>query len=54
VIEIEGDSHFAEGAGNYDAERTEWLKSRGMRVLRFTNEEVMREFEAVSLAIQEA
>jgi very-short-patch-repair endonuclease len=54
VIEIDGDSHFTEKGGSYDAARTKCLKSRGIRVLRFTNEEVMREFEAVSLAIQEA
>lgn len=47
VIEVDGDSHYGEGARVYDARRTNMLARRGLRVLRFTNREVMQEFDAV-------
>ena len=47
VIEVDGDSHFSEDGMRYDAVRTLQLKSEGIRVLRFTNIEVMEEFEGV-------
>ena len=47
VIEVDGDSHFTAVGEGHDAERTQWLKSRGIRVLRFTNAEVLQEFEGV-------
>ena len=48
VIEVDGDSHYTKVARIYDEARTQWLHAQGMRVLRFTNAEVMQEFEAVS------
>jgi very-short-patch-repair endonuclease len=52
VIEIDGDSH----AGNEarDAERTQWLEAHGYRVLRFWNNDVMRNMEGVLRALEEA
>ena len=47
VIEVDGDSHFSEDGVRYDAVRTLHLNSEGIRVLRFTNIEVMEEFEGV-------
>ena len=47
VIEVDGDSHFSEDGVRYDAVRTLHLESEGIRVLRFTNIEVMEEFEGV-------
>ena len=47
VIEIDGDSHYQEGAIAYDARRGSVLDQLGLRVLRFTNREVMEEFDAV-------
>lgn len=53
AIEIDGDSH-AERA-EYDAERTVWLeKQKGWRVLRFSNDDVFRNIEAVVQAITAA
>ena len=50
AIEIDGDSH-AERV-EYDAERTAWLeKQKGWRVLRFANDDVHRNIEAVVEAI---
>lgn len=40
VIEVDGDSHFTEQGMAYDAERTRFLESLGLRVVRFTNAEV--------------
>ena len=45
VIEIDGDSH-AETA-EYDAERTSFLGSLGLRVIRFGNDDVMQNIEGV-------
>ncbi len=47
VIELDGDSHYAEEAQRYDAARTQALQLRGLRVIRFTNLEVRENFEEV-------
>jgi very-short-patch-repair endonuclease len=53
VIEVDGDSH-AEQA-EYDAERTRWLEGqKRYRVIRFTNNEVQHDIEAVVEAIAAA
>jgi len=53
VIEVDGDSHFT-GNGQRDAGRTAALAQLGVRVLRFTNEDVMQRFEGVCMEIQRA
>ncbi len=53
VIEVDGDSHFIDG-GRRDAGRTAELLALGVRVVRFTNEDVMQRFEGVCLEIQRA
>jgi very-short-patch-repair endonuclease len=45
VIEIDGDSH-AETA-EYDTERTRFLGSLGLRVIRFSNDDVLRNIDGV-------
>jgi len=47
VIEIDGDSHAAPDQAEYDAVRTEWLEQQGYRVIRFTNEDVVKRFDEV-------
>ncbi len=47
VIEVDGDSHFTEEGQAYDARRTEILTGYGLKVIRFTNDEVLHSFEAV-------
>ncbi|MGL4498857.1 MAG: endonuclease domain-containing protein, partial [Planktothrix sp.] len=47
VIEIDGDSHFTEQGKQYDAERTVILEGYGLKVVRFTNVEVLQSFEGV-------
>ena len=54
MIEVDGDSHYTDEARVYDEARTEWLRVQGIRVLRFTNAEVMQEFEAVGARVLEA
>jgi very-short-patch-repair endonuclease len=47
AIEVDGDSHYDPGAIRYDQERTASLQAVGIRVLRFTNEDVMEKLEGV-------
>ena len=47
VIELDWDSHYEDGAEEYDGERTEVLEWYWLRVMRFTNDEVMDQFESV-------
>lgn len=51
VIEVDGDTHFTEAAQAYDQERTQVLEGYGLTVMRFTNQQVLQEFEAVCLQI---
>jgi very-short-patch-repair endonuclease len=53
VIEIDGESHFTEIGVTYDEARTKVLEGYGLRVIRFTNEEVLQEFERVCVQIGE-
>jgi very-short-patch-repair endonuclease len=52
VIEVDGDSHFTDEGKVYDAKRTEILEGYGLKVIRFTNEEVLDNFEAVCQRIE--
>ena len=47
VIEIDGDSHFSEEGKSYDKERTGILKSYGLRVIRFSNSDILNNFNTV-------
>jgi very-short-patch-repair endonuclease len=47
VIEVDGESHFTETGKQYDAERTKILEGYGLKVIRFTNVEVLQNFEGV-------
>jgi very-short-patch-repair endonuclease len=47
IIELDGDSHYQEGAPAYDAVRDEFMRRLGLRVLRFTNQDVMQQLDAV-------
>ncbi|WP_244486121.1 endonuclease domain-containing protein [Bradyrhizobium viridifuturi] len=54
VVEVDGESHDFEERICHDERRDAWLKSRGYRVLRFTNDDVMKNLEGVALSIAEA
>ena len=40
AIEIDGETHFLEGAAQYDEERQIFIESTGIKFLRFTNKDV--------------
>lgn len=52
IVEVDGGVHAKQT--DYDAERDRILSARGLRILRFTNERVERDIEAVLTAILEA
>ena len=52
IIEVDGGQHDAKAAE--DASRTEYLASRGYRVIRFWNNEVLENIEGVVWAIEQA
>ncbi len=52
VIEIDGESHFDEAWMSYDRERNEILEWLWLKVVRFTNEEVMENFDGVCEFLQ--
>jgi 5-methyltetrahydrofolate--homocysteine methyltransferase len=47
VIEIDGLIHQLPENKESDAERTEWLNSKGLKVIRFTNDEVLYDTENI-------
>ena len=47
VIEIDGDSHYQDGACEKDKERDIYLSSKGFKVLRFTNLDVLKNLYSV-------
>jgi len=51
IIELDGSQHLEQE--EYDAERTAFLESKGYRVLRFYNNEVMKNIEKVLEVILE-
>ncbi len=52
VVEVDGESHV--GRGDVDEARTGHLNRLGYRIMRVTNDDVLRDMEAVGLAILEA
>jgi very-short-patch-repair endonuclease len=50
VIEVDGSQHLESQA---DAERTRWLESSGLHVLRFDNRQVLRELDGVLERVRE-
>ena len=54
IVELDGESHNFEERIRRDQQRDRWLASRGYRVLRFTNEDVLKNLEGVALVIAEA
>jgi very-short-patch-repair endonuclease len=47
IIEVDGGQHGLAAEMVRDLERTKWLESRGYRVLRFWNNEVLQNLEGV-------
>ena len=51
AIELDGSQHYEEEGQNYDRQRTDYLQSLGIRVLRFSNADVKQNFRGVCEAI---
>ena len=51
VIELDGSQHYTPEEMEYDKKRTAFLKSQGLKVVRFSNLDVMRSFRDVCEAI---
>ena len=54
VLEIDAGQHYTEAGRARDAERTAILEGYDLQVMRFTNLEIDRQFEAVCIAIDNA
>ena len=52
VIEVDGGSHFTKEGREYDDYRTSVLEGYGLRVLRFTNDDILRDFGEVCELIE--
>ena len=53
AIEIDGPTHLTKEEREYDLMRENFIKQFGIRVIRFTNEEVYRNLDAVLARIAE-
>jgi very-short-patch-repair endonuclease len=54
IVEIDGAGHAEQAQMSADAMRTKFLNSRGYRVLRFWNNDILEETDAVMTVIFEA
>ena len=54
AIEVDGSQHFSKGKYARDAERSTYLRERGIHLLRFTNQQIRRDFAEVYSAIENA
>ena len=52
VIEVDGDIHYDETASQYDSGRTEVLSKFDLKVLRFTNNQILYSLDSVVEIIQ--
>jgi very-short-patch-repair endonuclease len=53
AIELDGDSHFQQGAAERDLERQKFIEANQITFLRFTNKEVYRNLDGVCDKIRE-
>jgi very-short-patch-repair endonuclease len=51
AIELDGDSHFQEGARQYDQERQKFIESFGIKIVRFLNSDIYENLDGVLEAI---
>jgi very-short-patch-repair endonuclease len=56
AIEVDGAAHERDEQAQHDAQRTAWLAKRGVRVIRFSAKDVLKDetLEYVLMAIQQA
>ena len=51
VIEVDGSQHYEPQGVTYDARRSQFLTALGLKVLRFSNREIDRDFRSVCMQI---
>jgi very-short-patch-repair endonuclease len=51
AIELDGSSHFSKDQFPYDIEREKYIKSFGIKIQRFTNEEIYTKLDLVLIQI---
>ncbi|HXI59825.1 MAG TPA: DUF559 domain-containing protein [Polyangia bacterium] len=51
AIELDGGQHFEASAVAYDARRSRFLATKGIRVLRFASDQIFRETDAALMTI---
>jgi very-short-patch-repair endonuclease len=54
IIELDGGQHNEEAQRQYDRVRDQWLRSQGFRILRYWNNELFGEWEAIAEAVWKA
>jgi len=54
ILECDGRQHYSDEGLEYDSNRTEYLKSKGFRVLRFRNDEILKNTKTALEKIQTA
>jgi very-short-patch-repair endonuclease len=47
IVELDGAGHYSVGGAEHDAKRTEYLRERGLKVIRFENKAVFDDLEWV-------
>ena len=52
VVEVDGGQHYSREIAEYDKVRTKYMSGQGLRVIRFTNAEVLSNIEGVVEAIE--
>lgn len=53
VVELDGSQHYMPQEMEYDEKRSACLEEYGLKILRFSNEEVNRHFQSVCQAIHQ-
>ena len=51
VVELDGSQHYTEQGLEYDRERSLYLEAYGLMVLRFSNDDIDKNFEGVCMEI---
>jgi hypothetical protein len=54
IIELDGAHHNEEAERRYDQARDRWLRSQGFKILRYWNNEIFDEWEAVAEGVWKA
>ena len=51
AVEIDGKSHLGAEAREYDKDRAEFIESAGVKIIRFSNEQIYNDLNGVLLEI---